>query len=61
MEPDRYHITCVDCGGSHLLPGCPIEVVRLLAAEHEGYQMLFHTLELYELCEQCRRRQEQKR
>ncbi|QEY31509.1 transcriptional repressor [Synechococcus sp. RSCCF101] len=59
VDRDRHHITCVDCGRSEPLAGCPIEEVHLPHAEHQGYRMLFHTLEFYGLCEPCRRRQEQ--
>jgi Fur family ferric uptake transcriptional regulator len=60
VERDRHHLTCVDCGRSRTLPECPIPDVALPASQHEGFRLLFHTLEFFGLCDACRQRQQQR-
>ncbi|UPM50064.1 MULTISPECIES: transcriptional repressor [unclassified Synechococcus] len=54
---DEHHITCVDCGETAVLNSCPVHHVDLGTADRHGFELLFHTLEFFGLCEQCKSRQ----
>jgi Fur family ferric uptake transcriptional regulator len=57
-ERDEHHLTCVDCGSTVLLSQCPVHDVHLPEeGQSDGFQLLFHTLEFFGLCQACRERQ----
>jgi Fur family ferric uptake transcriptional regulator len=57
-ERDEHHLTCVDCGSTVLLSHCPVHDVHLPEeGQSDGFQLLFHTLEFFGLCQACRERQ----
>jgi Fur family ferric uptake transcriptional regulator len=58
-ERDEHHLTCVDCGSTVPLVACPMHDAHLSPQQLGGFQLLFHTLEFFGLCAECRRRQEQ--
>ncbi len=58
VERDRHHITCVDCGQTRPLKQCPIHDVTIPAEACGDFNLLFHTLEFFGLCDSCRQRQE---
>lgn len=51
----HHHILCVDCGEIQCLDICPIDdnVANIIA--DKGYELLTHNIELYGLCEKCRK------
>lgn len=57
VERDEHHLTCVDCGLSLVLQHCPMHDLPSQANHAEGFQLLFHTLEFFGLCQVCRQRQ----
>ncbi|QPN59802.1 transcriptional repressor [Synechococcus sp. CBW1002] len=57
-ERDEHHLTCVDCGTSLVLHHCPVHGLALPDGDLAGFQPLFHTLEFFGLCRDCRQRQE---
>jgi Fur family ferric uptake transcriptional regulator len=57
VERDEHHLTCVDCGTTRLLAHCPMHDVEVPTPDAMGFQLLFHTLEFFGLCEACRPRQ----
>ncbi len=57
VERDEHHLTCVDCGTTLVLEHCPMHEVQLHGDHAEGFRMLFHTLEFFGLCPDCRPRQ----
>ena len=58
LERDEHHLTCVDCGTSLVLEQCPMHNVALHGPQIAGFTLLFHTLEFFGLCPDCRQRQE---
>ncbi|MEC8442507.1 MAG: transcriptional repressor [Cyanobacteriota bacterium] len=58
VERDRHHLTCVDCGKTRPLDQCPIHGLKVPAENQRDFDLLFHTLEFYGLCLDCRQRQE---
>ena len=57
VERDQHHLTCVDCGTTRSLEHCPMHNVDLHSEEADGFQLLFHTLEFFGLCNACQQRQ----
>ncbi|MFZ0408167.1 MAG: transcriptional repressor [Cyanobium sp.] len=53
-ERDEHHLTCVDCGSTVRLSHCPVPDVQLHDADLAGFLPLFHTLEFFGLCTDCR-------
>jgi Fur family ferric uptake transcriptional regulator len=57
VERDEHHLTCVDCGTTLVLEHCPMHNVEVHGDQADGFQMLFHTLEFFGLCNACQQRQ----
>ena len=57
VERDRHHLTCVDCGCTRPLDHCPIHNLDVPEGTREDFDLLFHTLEFFGLCSECRARQ----
>ena len=58
LERDRHHLTCVDCGKTQALDHCPIHDLEVPEDGRKGFDLLFHTLEFFGLCSDCRERQQ---
>ena len=56
VERDEHHLTCVDCGSTQRLDHCPMHEQLLPAGQTGGFQLLFHTLEFFGLCQACQQR-----
>ena len=56
VERDEHHLTCVDCGSTQRLDHCPMHEPHLPAGQTGGFQLLFHTLEFFGLCQACQQR-----
>ncbi len=57
VDRDIHHLTCVDCGQSMRLKGCPVKDIKLPKNKDQKFELLFHTLEFFGLCEHCFERQ----
>ena len=57
VERDRHHLTCVDCGKTRALDHCPIHGLDVPDDARQDFNLLFHTLEFFGLCNACRERQ----
>ena len=57
VERDRHHLTCVDCGKTQPLDQCPIHGIEVPKDSVGDFALLFHTLEFFGLCIDCRDRQ----
>ena len=57
MERDQHHLTCVDCGKTKPLDHCPIHSIDVPQKSVGDFDLLFHTLEFFGICTDCRRRQ----
>ncbi len=53
VERDIHHLTCVQCGETSRLAGCPIKEIHAPHNNKEKFTMLFHTLEFFGLCQAC--------
>jgi Fur family ferric uptake transcriptional regulator len=54
LERDVHHLTCLECGTSQPLSTCPVEQQGLKLPTPEGFQPLFHTLEVFGYCARCK-------
>tara|TARA_B100001063_G_scaffold8091_1_gene6272 strand:+ start:2024 stop:2428 length:405 start_codon:yes stop_codon:yes gene_type:complete len=57
MERDQHHLTCVDCGKTQPLDHCPIHGINVPQKSMGDFDLLFHTLEFFGICTDCRNRQ----
>ena len=53
VERDIHHLTCVSCGETTQLKGCPVQAVDLSKKTSKKFELLFHTLEYFGLCQAC--------
>ncbi len=53
VERDIHHLTCVDCGETTRLNSCPVKPINLPQKSSKDFQLLFHTLEFFGLCQNC--------
>ena len=50
---DTHHLTCLRCGESVAISECPVhDLEDHLNASHQ-FQIFYHTLEFFGLCEKC--------
>ena len=57
IERDRHHLTCVDCGRTQALEHCPVHTEDMQVDGGGDFDLLFHTLEFFGFCRNCRPRQ----
>ena len=57
LDRDIHHLTCVDCGQTTSLKGCPVKDIKLPKNKSQTFEILFHTLEFFGICEYCLQRQ----
>ena len=54
VERDIHHLTCVNCGETKRLEGCPVKTIQSVSKKNfQKFELLFHTLEYFGLCENC--------
>ena len=53
VERDIHHLTCVSCGETTRLEGCPVKTMKTLKKTSNNFELLFHTLEYFGLCQVC--------
>ena len=53
VERDIHHLTCVQCGETSKLEGCPVKDIHEPKQVSNKFQLLFHTLEFFGLCQNC--------
>ena len=58
VERDIHHLTCVDCGETTRLDGCPVKTMSIPKKSSVKFELLFHTLEFFGLCQNCLEKQE---
>ena len=49
----RHHFTCVNCGRSLPLQECPVHELEQQLAQTQKFQVFYHTLEFFGLCQNC--------
>ncbi|CAN5742409.1 Fur family transcriptional regulator [soil metagenome] len=52
-QEDTHHLTCVRCGSSVVMAECPVHGLESHLTESHHFQIFYHTLEFFGLCEQC--------
>ncbi len=53
VDRDIHHLTCVQCGETSRMEGCPVKDIQTPKKNPEKFQLLFHTLEYFGLCQNC--------
>ena len=53
VERDIHHLTCVSCGETTRLQGCPVRTKDVTQKTPKKFELLFHTLEYFGLCPNC--------
>ena len=53
VERDIHHVTCVQCGETSKIDGCPVKNIHEPKQKNKKFQLLFHTLEFFGLCQNC--------
>ena len=53
VDRDIHHLTCVDCGETTRVKGCPVDKVKVPIKTPRKFELLFHTLEFFGVCEDC--------
>ena len=53
VERDIHYLTCVDCGETVRLETCPVKKINLPEQISQNFQLMFHTLEFWGLCNRC--------
>ncbi len=53
VERDIHHLTCVSCGETTQLKGCPVKTIDVPKNNLKEFELLFHTLEYFGLCQNC--------
>ena len=53
VERDIHHLTCVSCGETTRLKGCPVKAILAPQPTSTKFELLFHTLEYFGLCQNC--------
>ena len=53
VERDIHHLTCVQCGETSKIDGCPVKDIHEPKQVNKKFQLLFHTLEFFGLCQNC--------
>lgn len=57
VQADTHHLTCVRCGHSTEMAECPVHGLETHLTESHHFQIFYHTLEFFGLCEQCQQLQ----
>jgi Fur family transcriptional regulator, ferric uptake regulator len=52
-QEDTHHLTCVRCGLSSEMEECPVHGLETHLTESHHFQIFYHTLEFFGLCEKC--------
>tara|TARA_B100000212_G_scaffold277753_1_gene217363 strand:+ start:283 stop:675 length:393 start_codon:yes stop_codon:yes gene_type:complete len=53
VERDIHHLTCVSCGETTRIQGCPVKAIDISKKVSRDFELLFHTLEYFGLCKKC--------
>ena len=52
-QADTHHLTCLRCGDSIEVEECPVHSLEHRLNESHHFQIFYHTLEFFGLCEKC--------
>ena len=52
-KQDSHHLTCVRCGTSAVMDECRVHGLESHLTESHRFEIFYHTLEFFGLCEKC--------
>ena len=52
-QEDTHHLTCLRCGNSIEMAECPVHGLETHLTESHNFQIFYHTLEFFGLCDRC--------
>ena len=52
-QTDTHHLNCVRCGSSVAMNECPVHGLESHLTESHNFQIFYHTLEFFGLCDRC--------
>jgi Fur family ferric uptake transcriptional regulator len=50
---DKHHLNCLNCGTTLPIDSCPLHDLGNQLAKIHQFQIYYHTLEFFGLCQQC--------
>lgn len=53
IEHDQHYLTCLNCGESFPITECPVHQLEKQLETSHKFQVFYHSLEFFGLCEQC--------
>lgn len=53
IQEDQHHLTCLQCGQSFPLDECPVHELETQLQKSHQFQIYYHTLEFFGLCDRC--------
>ncbi len=53
VQEDRHHLTCVQCGESIPIDGCPVHDLEVQLHRSYDFKIYYHMLEFFGLCTRC--------
>jgi len=53
MKEDRHHLTCLQCSKSIPIANCPVHTLEKQLSQSQKFEIYYHTLEFYGLCQAC--------
>ena len=53
VKSDRHHLTCVNCGVSLPIDECPVHDLEQQLEKSHSFNVYYHTLEFFGLCQKC--------
>lgn len=53
IQEDRHHFTCLQCGGSIPIDGCPVHELEEQLNKSYQFKIYYHMLEFFGLCTDC--------
>lgn len=53
IERDQHYLTCLNCGASVPIKECPVHQLEEQLENSHKFQVFYHSLEFFGLCEKC--------
>ncbi len=53
VQEDRHHLTCLQCGGTIPIDGCPVHELEAQLNQSYQFKIYYHMLEFFGVCTEC--------
>jgi Fur family transcriptional regulator, ferric uptake regulator len=53
VQEDKHHLTCLQCGTSVPINSCPVHELEDQLRVSQRFEIYYHTLEFFGLCQYC--------